>query len=410
MRETRTLRVARRVLGLWLGLSFVFVLSAGAQQAPDAAPAGAAAPVAAPEPDAIQRRVTRARSLAAVGKLATAASELEALRASSADSSMRDVSGIILISIYVEMPDYARAGAPLDVAFRSRSTHTDSARAYYALAAQTVKSVRTHVERYRSFGINVADEELPAEAKADLGQLRTLLERVLEQARAAREEGSKVAPNAGADANALIEDAASVRLRLARGEEERARFRQEISEARQRLVAGETRVAKISDGPVAQVAAAAPVAAAFNSFAAAPVAAATEASKPRPQARSAGGAAKTSAPAPAKVAASSPAAGAAEDASRAGAPISVGPLQTKAERKVAPSYPALARTARISGVVTVYVVVNESGEVETVSRVDGPAQLQAAASDAVRRWKFKPTVIDGQPVRVSGYINFNFSL
>ena len=408
MRETRTLRVARRVLGLWLGLSFVFVLSAGAQQAPDAAPAGAAAPVAAPEPDAIQRRVTRARSLAAVGKLAAAASELEALRASSADSSMRDVSGIILISIYVEMPDYARAGALLDEAFRSRSTHTDSVRAYYALAAQTVKSVRTHVERYRSFGINVADEELPAEAKADLGQLRTLLERVLEQARAAREEGSKVAPNAGADANALIEDAASVRLRLARGEEERARFRQEISEARQRLVAGETRVAKISDGPVAQVAA--PVAAAFNSFAPAGGAAATEASKPRPQARSAGGAAKTSAPAPAKVAASSPAAGAAKDASRAGAPISVGPLQTKAERKVAPSYPALARTARISGVVTVYVVVNESGEVETVSRADGPAQLQAAASEAIRRWKFKPTVIDGQPVRVSGYINFNFSL
>jgi TonB family protein len=407
------------VLGLSFGLSFVFVLFTGAraQTATDAAPPAvasttttdAAAPTAAPEADAIQRRVTRARSLAAVGKLAAAASELESLRASSSDNSVRDVSGILLMGIYVEMPDYVRAAALLDEAYRSRTAQTDSARTYYALAGQTVKSVRTHVERYRSFGINVADEELPQEARGDIEQLRTLLERVHEQARAMREEGSKVAPNAGADANALIEDAASVRLRLARNEDERARWRQEISEARQRLVAGETRITKISDGPVTQVASAGAVAGSFNSFAPAAASVPAEA-KPKPQPKAAGEAAKTPAPAPAKVAAPSHAGDALKEAAKAGTPISVGALHTKVARKVDPTYPSLAKMARISGVVTVFVVVNENGEVETVSRADGPAQLQAAASDAVRRWKFKPTLVDGQPVRVSGYINFNFSL
>ena len=77
---------------------------------------------------------------------------------------------------------------------------------------------------------------------------------------------------------------------------------------------------------------------------------------------------------------------------------------------VSPSYPQLARAARVSGVVTVFIVVNERGEVESVERAEGPTQLQQAASDAARRWKFAPTVIDGQPVRVTGYLSFNFSL
>lgn len=400
------------MLGLSTVLSFVLVLFTGAraQQTADTATPPAATDTtnttAAPETDAIQRRVTRARSLAAVGRLGAAAAELEALRASSSDSSVRDVSGILLMGIYVEMPDYVRAAALLEDAYKSRTAQTESARTYYSLAAQAVKSVRTHVERYRSFGINVADEELPAEAKADLEQLRTLLERVLEHARAMREEGSKVAPNAGADANALIEDAASVRLRLSRGEDERAKWRQEISEARQRLVAGETRVTKISDGPVTQVAAITPVAGTFNSYASAPAE-----TKPKTQAKAANEAAKTSTPAAApKATAHAPAGAALKEAAKGGTPVAVGALHTKAERKVSPSYPALAKTARISGIVTVFVVVNENGEVEAVSRTDGPAQLQAAAADAVRRWKFKPTLIDGQPVRVSGYVNFNFSL
>jgi protein TonB len=82
----------------------------------------------------------------------------------------------------------------------------------------------------------------------------------------------------------------------------------------------------------------------------------------------------------------------------------------KAKQRVSPSYPPIARTARVSGVVTVYLVVNEKGEVESVERAIGPMQLQQAATDAARRWKFTPTVVDGQPVRVAGFLSFNFTL
>jgi TonB family protein len=367
----------------------------------------------APEADVVQRRVTRARALAAVGKLAAAAQDLEQLRTTTADDSVRDVAGILLMNIYVEMPDYARAHALLDEAFKNRSSRSEAAaRSHYALAGQTVGSVRAHVERYRTFGINVVDEDLPTEAKSDLEQMRLLLERVWEQARAVREEEQKTrSGDRGADATALIEEAANVRLRLARGDEERARWRQEVSEARQRLVAGETRIAKVSD----IVAAAAPVPAA-NVYAPPATttgpAAGSGAAQRAPKERAANASKKT-APAASNENAPRPESAKPADADAAqkqGGPFSVGSLQGLAAKTVTPSYPSLAKSARISGVVTVFLVVDENGAVESVQRADGPAQLQSAAADAVRRWKFRQTLIDGQPVRVSGYVNFNFSL
>ena len=82
----------------------------------------------------------------------------------------------------------------------------------------------------------------------------------------------------------------------------------------------------------------------------------------------------------------------------------------KARQRVSPNYPQIARAARVSGNVTVYVIVNEKGDVEAVMRADGPQQLQQAAIDAARRWKFNATEIDGRPVRVSGFLSFNFAL
>ena len=48
--------------------------------------------------------------------------------------------------------------------------------------------------------------------------------------------------------------------------------------------------------------------------------------------------------------------------------------------------------------------------VGAVQNATGPSLLQPAAKDAIRKWRFKPFVRDGQPVKAIGFVNFNFSL
>jgi protein TonB len=400
---------------------------------------GHASPAA--ENDAVQKRLARARALAAIGRLAAAASELESVRASTADDSVRDVARLLLMSIFVEMPDYARAAALLDESFRARTpgqTADAATHTYFALAGQTVNSVRTHLERYRSFGVNVSDAaDLPPEAGGDIEQVRVLLEKVAGQAKSLHEEQIKGGEEGmrGLDAAALLEDAATVRMRIARHDQDRAQWQAVVSEAREHLFSSEMRIASISELPSTRTAPAAAQATPgqtsstpANRSAQTPVAQKapggvqkSSSKKPRkaePEASQKSTAStntQTSAPAqqptPPQPNNSQPPPSSAGGAKKSdGGPVAVGSLAGKAKQRVSPSYPLLARTARVSGVVTVYLVVNEKGEVESVQRADGPAQLQQAATDAARRWKFNPTVIDGQPVRVTGYLSFNFSL
>lgn len=91
-------------------------------------------------------------------------------------------------------------------------------------------------------------------------------------------------------------------------------------------------------------------------------------------------------------------------------PLPVGSLIGYATRKVNPVYPQTARSMRMTGVVKVEVMIDEDGEVAAVENTEGPAMLRRAAEDAVKKWKFKPFVRDGQPVRATGFVSFNFSL
>jgi periplasmic protein TonB len=65
---------------------------------------------------------------------------------------------------------------------------------------------------------------------------------------------------------------------------------------------------------------------------------------------------------------------------------------------------------RATGVVKVEVTIDENGEVTQIQKASGPTLLQAAAKDAIRKWKFRPFVRDGQPVKAIGFVNFNFAL
>ena len=90
--------------------------------------------------------------------------------------------------------------------------------------------------------------------------------------------------------------------------------------------------------------------------------------------------------------------------------LAVGSLIAYATKQPQPVYPAAARSMRTTGIVKVEVTVDENGNVMDVQHTSGPSLLQTAAVDAVKRWKFRPFTRDGQPVKATGFVNFNFSL
>jgi protein TonB len=91
-------------------------------------------------------------------------------------------------------------------------------------------------------------------------------------------------------------------------------------------------------------------------------------------------------------------------------PISGGVLNGKALEMPRPVYPETARRAKLTGLVSVEVVIDVSGKVIGARAVSGPEMLRDAAERAARLAKFTPALLSGQPVRVSGVINYNFSL
>lgn len=91
-------------------------------------------------------------------------------------------------------------------------------------------------------------------------------------------------------------------------------------------------------------------------------------------------------------------------------PISGGVLNGKAVSLPAPSYPDIARRAGAAGVVEVEVVIDVTGKVISAKATTGPAALRQAAEMAAKLARFGPTLLSGQPVRVSGVIAYNFTL
>ena len=90
--------------------------------------------------------------------------------------------------------------------------------------------------------------------------------------------------------------------------------------------------------------------------------------------------------------------------------ISGGVLNGKAISKPQPAYPPIAKAAGASGNVTVQVLVDENGNVVTASAVSGHPLLKASAVAAARQAKFRPTLLSGTPVKVTGVITYNFVL
>jgi TonB family protein len=89
-------------------------------------------------------------------------------------------------------------------------------------------------------------------------------------------------------------------------------------------------------------------------------------------------------------------------------PISGGVVNGKALKLAKPAYPPAAKAVRASGAVNVQILIDEEGSVVSATAVSGHPLLRAAAEQAARESKFAPTRLNGQPVRVSGVVVYNF--
>ena len=325
--------------------------------------------------DPLSRRIERARALAAVHQLQAAAAELENIRAAGNDATLRNVATLMLLGIYLEDGNYGRSQSLLDETFQARAAQKDeSIRTYFAAAGQTVNGIRAHLARYRSYGINPGESDLPAEANTDLERVRGLLERVIAQAQEISKE-----PGRAYESFALLEDVLGIRLSVAKNDDDRAKWQTEYLMAREKMASSRAPSlgrSQALDAVTNRIP---------NPFA----------TKPAPQ------------PTP-EVIAPAPAATSTAPAAEPQL-VSAGSLSGRETKRVTPSYPPAAKNSNVTGTVRVFAIVDENGKI-WITNSEGPTMLRAAAEAAAKNWIFPPSTFNGKPVRIVGYLDFEFKL
>lgn len=338
-----------------------------------------------PAVNPVVQKIERARALAAAHQMQQSATELENVRASVSDVALRNVATLILVGIYLEEGNYVRAQALLEEGFQARAAQKDeSLRTYFAMAGQTINGLRTHLARYRSFGINPSETGLPPEANADLDRVRALLERVAAQAK-------EISNDAGRsyDAVALQEDVVGIRLSLARDNDDHDKWQSEYVSIREKLASSQAQVSSIGRSALLD---------------------ALKARTPNPFSAASSGTQSMPANASGQSPTTSFQAQSPPEAERTTPQlISTGSLSGRESKRVTPVYPAMARNAGVTGTVRVFAIVDENGKI-WITNSEGPSLLKRAAEDAARNWSFPPTVVSGKPARIAGYLDFDFKL
>ena len=327
----------------------------------------------------IMQRIERARALAAVHQLQAAANELENIRASVGDATLRNATTLMLLGIYLEEGNYGRSQSLLEETFQQRAAQKDeSLRTYFAAAGQTLNGVRAHLARYRNFGLNPSEQGLPVEANTDLERVRSLLERVISQANEIAQAGRSY------EALILLEDVLGIRKSLARNNEDLSKWQTEHLLARERMASSQIQVASLGRSPALD--------AVTNRI-------------PNPFATKPAPADSDSVPAPstAPTASASPSNGPEPQL------VTMGLLSGRETKRVTPVYPPTAKSHNISGTVRVFAIIDENGKI-WVTNSEGPTLLRKAAEEAAKAWTFPPSLVNNKPVRIAGYLDFEFKL
>ncbi len=441
-------------------LIFSAFLIAGAQTVPttDASntPNNTAAPVnpAAPAPtsgDVMRARVSKAKAFIAVRNYNAAIYELENIRRETNDSAVNSVVNVLLMNSYLEQGDYKRAQDFLGDFYKAQTANKPNASAQYlTVAAQIVKGARNQYERYHALGLSVSDRNLPLEASVDIQKMRDTLELVIEQSKNIGKDKKQTS-----GAMALLEEATNTRGTLAKDDYDAKRWKDEVGDAREMLANSRSVIVNAAGDAPAETnntaGSMSSVAANINPPTVNPPVVSqpkietprtndsnnlfkpvviekpntannttAQNDNPKPETPKPNTDNQTAAPNNSQRTRKTgdvPANNTANDDNQTpgetvkdNSPLSVGSLVGYATKKTNPTYPVVAKSLRTTGIVTVEVLVDEAGEVSEIQKTNGPSILQPAAKDAVKRWKFKPFVRDGQPVKATGYVSFNFNL
>jgi periplasmic protein TonB len=441
--------------------------AAFAQAPPQQAPLNAAAPqpiAAAPSAaDVMRARIDKAKAFIAVRNYNAAIYELEQIKRESGEQSVQAVTNVLLMNSYLEQGDHKKAQALLNQFYNEQKTTKPNALVSYAtVAGQIVKSARNQVERYRSLGLNVMDRNLPLEALADLDKMRETVELVVTQSKELSADKVKASTVMG-----LLEEATTSRALIARDEYDARRWRDNLADSREAMASSRSVVINAVDGTTEAAPAALQQTAALtvpqNTTAPVPMQTVSATvqkpavNNPAPnntpvqtqtapvqnqlkhsESTIASVIPKTDPvverprksdekpilqqPQPQRTPIIVGQSQQQEDANKVKAtsssrptnapsgPVSIGSLLPYAEKQAAPVYPAAARSMRASGVVKVEVTLDEQGNVAEVNTASGPILLQGSAKDAIRKWKFRPVMVEGQAVKATGFVSFNFSL
>ncbi len=79
-------------------------------------------------------------------------------------------------------------------------------------------------------------------------------------------------------------------------------------------------------------------------------------------------------------------------------------------KKVQPTYPAIAKTARVQGSVVLQAEISKEGTIQNLRVISGPPLLIQSALEAVKQWRYRPYILNGEPVEVETMVTVNFSL
>ncbi|MEQ1764894.1 MAG: TonB family protein [Pyrinomonadaceae bacterium] len=393
------------------------------------------APTAA---EVMRDRISKAKAFIAVRNYYAAINELENIRRETSDQSVIAVTNVLLMNSYLEQGDHKKAQALLNQFYAEQKTTKQNALTNYGIVAgQIVKSARNQADRYRALGLSINDRNLPLEALNDLEKMRETVELVITQSKELSADKVKSATGLG-----LMEEATNARVAISRDDYDARRWRDAVADSREQMAVSRSVIINAVDGtstPASVPQQQTTTLPNNNSAAITPVSNPVE-NKPastlvinNSQPSTTAVASNTAPPVtePAKKADEKPETqpdrsrivagsqqGETEDANKVKAttssqpagPISVGSLLPYAEKQAAPIYPPTARTMRATGIVRVEVAVDEQGNVVEVKKAEGHTLLQASAKDAIRKWKFRPIMIEGQAVKATGFVNFNFSL